>query len=353
MRRLAIALAVVALGGGCLDIPGLDPGDPCNAMGVCAEGLVCQDGICVDNSAIAWQQMSPPYTDSLYDVWGAGANDVFAVGLNGRIQRCEGGSLKWADSGQTAATKNLYAVWGRSSTEVWAVGSSVVLHYDGSGWTKQEVVKSNNDPVTSFTLYDVHGDGNTVYAVGQLDYSTGVVLRYDADKKWREVAAAKPTFTGKGVFVHKGRVWVVGKAAHVLSMTKGIWDQQVLPGAKDLALSAIWGADASNIVTVGPSKTLARFDGSAWTVEDAARGSSVAHGVWGASASEFYVVGASSSVSYNSEVRSGVERCGTTCAINPVPEALRGKVMRGVWGTADGKQIYAVGETGTILRRSQ
>ena len=34
-------------------------------------------------------------------------------------------------------------------------------------------------------------------------------------------------------------------------------------------------------------------------------------------------------------------------------EAMRGKVMRGVWGTSDGKVIYAVGENGMIMRKSQ
>lgn len=354
MRRFTMLAALGALLVGCVDIPGLEPGDPCNANNICVEGLICQEGVCVDNAAIAWEQMSPPYTSTMYDVWGSGPNNVFAVGASGKVLRYGGDNLNWADGKQNAGTTGtLYAVWGRGPNEVWAVGSSAVLFFDGKTWSKQEVLKADSSPLTSFTLHDVHGDGNNIYAVGSISYGTGLVLRHDGGT-WREVAGANLTFAGKGVFVHKGRVWVVGTAAHVLNMTSGNWTQQNLPGAQNLALSAVWGADASSIVAVGPAKTLARFDGSAWTVEDTARGSGTAHGVWGASASEFYVAGASSSLGgYNSDLRSGIERCGTTCAINPVPEALRGKVMRGVWGTTDGKAVYAVGEYGMIMRKSQ
>jgi hypothetical protein len=353
MRRLHTLATIAALGAllgsGCVDIPGLEPGDPCNSNGVCVEGLVCQEGVCVDNADIAWEQMSQPYSKSLYDVWGSGEKNVFAVGSSGKVLRFTG---SWADGNQqTGVTGTLNAVWGRGPNEVWAVGSNAVIFFNGSVWSEQDVVKANNDPIKSFTLYDVHGDGNNVYAVGS--YSTPLVLRHESGK-WREVLNTNLTFTGKGVFVHKGRVWIVGNAAHVLNMTGGTWTQQNLPGAKDLPLSAIWGADAGSIVAVGPTKTLARFDNSAWRVEETARGSGTAHGIWGPSASEFYVAGTSSSTGgYNSDLRSGIEGCSTTCAINPVPEALRSKVLRGVWGTTDGKVIYAVGDSGAILRRSK
>ncbi len=77
----------------------------------------------------------------------------------------------------------------------------------------------------------------------------------------------------------------------------------------------------------------------------------MAHGIWGTKAGEFYVAGAASGSSYNSDQRSGIERCGVSCTTNPVPKDLRGKTLYGVWD--DGTTIYAVGEDGTILRRSQ
>jgi len=353
--QLALLLAPLLLAG-CLDIPGLEPGDPCNANEICAEGLICEDAICVDNSTISWEAMSRPFTTTLHDVWGASATNVFAVGVNGTVLRYQGDGLNWVDANQQTSggmKSTLQAVWGSGPTSVWAVGSSGIVHYDGTTWTKQEAFNELNELIGSYTLYDVHGDGGELYAVGSVSYSDPLVLRYEwGNQRWKKVTAASLSFAGRGVFVRGKKVWIVGTASHVLHFDGSTWKQQNLPSStSDLALNAIWGFDGDNLVAVGPPSTLARLDSTGWKTDAKARGSGTAYRVWGTSAADLFVVGASSG-GYTDQ-SSGIEHCGSSCSKNPVPDKLRSTTLRGVWGTADGKVVYAVGDTATILRRSR
>lgn len=68
----------------------------------------------------------------LYSVWGSAANNVFAVGVGGRILRYDGTS--WTTMA-SPTSRTLARVSGSGPADVWAVGDSVVLHYDGTQWS--------------------------------------------------------------------------------------------------------------------------------------------------------------------------------------------------------------------------
>ena len=93
---------------------------------------LCQgDGWCWENPL--------PHGDVLAGVWTApraalpGANDTFAVGELGIIQRRHVGGWVVDESGVTA---NLNAVWGSAGNDVWAVGAGgTIVHFDGVRWS--------------------------------------------------------------------------------------------------------------------------------------------------------------------------------------------------------------------------
>ncbi len=63
----------------------------------------------------------------------------------------------------TPVTGVLRAVWGDSDDNVWAVGDhGVVLSFDGESWGEVATCSS----IGSTDLYDVHGGGGRVYALG-------------------------------------------------------------------------------------------------------------------------------------------------------------------------------------------
>jgi hypothetical protein len=69
--------------------------------------------------------------DELRGVWANAPNDVFAVGLNGRILHYDGQT--WSPM-TSPTTGHLSDLWGRSSNDVYAAGQAGILHYDGASW---------------------------------------------------------------------------------------------------------------------------------------------------------------------------------------------------------------------------
>jgi hypothetical protein len=68
----------------------------------------------------------------LLDVWGTGAQDVFAVGHAGTIRHYDGQA--WAGV-YDGAGGTLQSVHGTSGSDVFVVGENgLVLHYDGAEW---------------------------------------------------------------------------------------------------------------------------------------------------------------------------------------------------------------------------
>jgi hypothetical protein len=93
----------------------------------------------------AWtQEMLPgmPLGRSLNKIWGASADDIYAVGEYGTVWHRKGGA--WSlESNPPVASSTLLTVFGCSATDVYAVGGSDVIHNDGTGWSKVTVDLSN------------------------------------------------------------------------------------------------------------------------------------------------------------------------------------------------------------------
>lgn len=94
-------------------------------------------------------------------MWGADADNVFAVGTNGLHMDYYAGSWHRA---QSTPGRDLHAVWGTSASDVYAVGvqnddgRGVVVHFDGQAW--------RDDFVAPTALYGIWGSDGVVMAVG-------------------------------------------------------------------------------------------------------------------------------------------------------------------------------------------
>lgn len=101
----------------------------------------------------------------LLDIWGTAADDIWAVGHGGRIQRWNGERWQGVPSGTEVA---LRAVRGASADAVWAVGDGgTILFWDGETWAPV-------DSGTDQDLYGVWDAGSAVWAVGR----GGTVVRH-------------------------------------------------------------------------------------------------------------------------------------------------------------------------------
>lgn len=74
---------------------------------------------------------------TLFGVWAAKDDDVWAVGGAGVVRRYTGNGPRWDVVSGVPTTERLHGVWGSSSDDVWVVGErGVVLHWDGTSWSR-------------------------------------------------------------------------------------------------------------------------------------------------------------------------------------------------------------------------
>jgi photosystem II stability/assembly factor-like uncharacterized protein len=114
---------------------------------------------------------------TLHAIWGAGPNDVFAVGGEGKAFRYvpppdEATPARWTEL-NTFTTVPLDGIWGSSASDVWAVGGDGTLrHFTGDATQGFAVV----DTPTNRALHGITGTGpSDIWAVGD----GGTVLHFD------------------------------------------------------------------------------------------------------------------------------------------------------------------------------
>ncbi len=115
-----------------------------------------------------WTTITTSVSADLWDIWGASANDIYAVGDQGTALHYNG--VAWNRLTDIPTFQSLNAIWGNSSDDIFVVGDfGTILHFDGTEWTLQ-------DSHIHAHLFDVWGtSGSDMYAVG----FNGTILHYD------------------------------------------------------------------------------------------------------------------------------------------------------------------------------
>lgn len=233
--------------------------------------------------------LGPSYSMHLHAVWGARADEVWAVGGEGTILRWNG--LAWT-SVESGTREGLEGVWGSRADDVWAVGYGGIQHWDGESWSTSD---------GTWGLHAVSGQSaRDVWAVGD----HGTVLHWDGDS----------------------------------------WTRSTLPDdGRRLDLRGVWAGGASDVWVVGTIVTgtaatdgiLLHYDGRTWTSTPAP----VLEDVWGRASDDVWAVG--DGVVLHHDGRTWEESADLPRGVGP---------LHGVGGRGDG-DVWAVGSMGTILSR--
>ncbi|HTV17550.1 MAG TPA: hypothetical protein VMG12_02735, partial [Polyangiaceae bacterium] len=219
--------------------------------------LVRRDGV--------FERMSPPglAPDTLFGVWAAAADDVYAVGSragrNGFIWHHDGRS--WNELPLPASlplddnrdVPGFFKVWGESPADVWVVGDGgVVLR--GNADEGFRVIATDTDE----RLFTVHGAAGEVVMVG--GSGNGLALEVEGDTL---VPATPPGASLlQGVHVStSGAVWAVGLGGNVYTRAVGTEWQAALPDTPVQSLHSVWVDPGGGVWTVGGNVLSDSLDG--------------------------------------------------------------------------------------------
>jgi len=135
--------------------------------------------------------------DSAADAWAAGEyiDDSTAV-THGLLLRWDGHT--WAQVTLPAGTGGLAAVTAISPSDVWVAGGPLLLHYDGTSWTRWPLPAISPDgfPQTVHLVSMAATSASDVWAVGRLGNVPGngeipLTLHWDGTA-WSQVPAPSP-----------------------------------------------------------------------------------------------------------------------------------------------------------------
>ncbi|HEV3192792.1 MAG TPA: hypothetical protein VGY54_19935, partial [Polyangiaceae bacterium] len=301
-------------------------------------------GTAVHWDCATWSRVSLPAPISdLRGVWGSSSADVWAVGHRtnqspmGTVFHWDG--VSWSLSIDVTATfavtglrADLNAVWGASADDVWAVGGGgfwdgvgfreycdpLILHWDGMAWSRVAGPKS----ASGWVLRAIAGISSTdVWAVGYRCYgghsTNDEVLHWDG-QLWSEVLTGLPDYSRlTAVAAALGwSVWAAGDfqwdggSAHLARWGGSAWtvdpnEPDINPAVNAPTISSLWAGGATVGWAVGAYGLVLGWDGNQWT--RTASGTVLdLRGVWGSSAKEAWAVGGTSSTSRGITTSSGI-----------------------------------------------
>ncbi|MFO0632865.1 MAG: vanadium-dependent haloperoxidase [Nannocystaceae bacterium] len=204
-----------------------------------------------DGAAFVREATPGRASHTVYGLWGAAPDDVWAVGGQagryGFLWHFDGSA--WTDVPLPddvpldggGELPGLFKVWGRASDDIYAVGGhGLMLHYDGTAWS---VIPTETDAL----LFTVHGNRDSVVVVGGGEF--GVVL----DGEGREIGPEQAPLL-QGVHVEAdGTVWASGARGTVLRRRRGHDWETISTGLspKPESLHALWVDPDHGLWTVG------------------------------------------------------------------------------------------------------
>lgn len=165
-------------------------------------------------------------------VWGAWETDVWVVGDSGRIVY-GGGGQNWVTQ-LSATTRSLYGVWGESEQHVFAVGvAGEIVELADNRWTR--LLKATDRNLLDVCGVEVPSGGGeaayAVYAVG----AEGTILRRDVDTGDWEAMDSPVSSTLFALGVARGdAVFAAGSGGVVLTLDRGEWKQVASTTSADL-----------------------------------------------------------------------------------------------------------------------
>ncbi|PRQ08685.1 hypothetical protein ENSA7_15850 [Enhygromyxa salina] len=213
---------------------------------------VGMDGAIVRREGGVWAAETSPTDRVLWGVWGASADELWAVGGDAVgdepvLLRRDGASAAWASVELPELGVNshgLFKVWGRAADDVWIVGDlGAALHYDGDAWT------AHPDPAAVDIISVWGSDAEGVIAVG--GRASGRINRVDGGS-WAGETLAIPGLNGVWVDPEAGAT-AVGVQGTIIRISAGGYAAEAEDSGTNLVLHSVFGFAGGPRFAVGGS----------------------------------------------------------------------------------------------------
>ena len=338
-----------------------------------------------------WSAMPGSTGAELEAVWGSGPDDYYAIGTDrsGRSTRDNHGVVihydgaSWGDP--VSLGRELVGVWGKGPGDAWVAGKDDqgkmgLWHLEGSEWKAQRLPRNGE-------IHAISGAGGNPILLGlvgvaetnQIPYQHGLafVIEREGDL-WK-----RRDLTSFSYAIGQPR-WAIWGEPGGAAFVSGWWGVAGKIGPDGLTsktgndalgknLLGVWGTSPTDVVAVGLSGTMLRWDGRAWRQDPAGRnhdftairgaGDTLAatarsgvvlvrrKGTWRSletgTSEDLTAVWVSGDEVFAAGDNGTVVRCqGDKCAVLPTGSKKR---LSAIWGKSP-TEVYAGGDEGTLLR---
>lgn len=198
----------------------------------------------------AFTRMPTPSGDTIFGIWGASPDDLWAVGgaLGGAsgafAWRSRNGGA-WAPAegfpAQLAQTDAMWKMYGRAANDAWIVGTNgKVVRWDGTTFTPSSTG-------TAESLFTVHASAQRFVAVG--GFGTGNILENDGSG-WKNVSPAGASSV-VGVCLGEDVAYAAGAFGEIHTRTEDGWKLEDTGLTVNGSLHSVWIDPDGGVWAVG------------------------------------------------------------------------------------------------------
>ena len=206
-----------------------------------------EGGVILRWNGSAFEEMTTPGTTTVFGIWGASPDEVWAVGgvpnTSGFVWRLRDGAWEDVALPEGVGDAAIWKAFGSSANDVWFVGENGL----GMRWTGSAFEQDDTGVATS--LFTVHGVAGRYAAVGGL--GNGVIIERDGTG-WHDVTPAAGFAGLSGVVLGEREFGVaVGTFGVVLERRRSGWAEVDLGVRVDQNLHGVWIDPDGDVWAVG------------------------------------------------------------------------------------------------------
>lgn len=252
------------------------------------------DGVVLHWDGVEWKEVQYSSEGRLFDLWGTDSNDIWVVGGMYSFQNrtSTGLVMHWDGKAWSVAHRvegsRLLSIWGTSTDNVWAVGEGLTLHWNGSSWTTVEEMTHKLTFIRGIAPNDIVAVGDS-FVVVHWDGTTWSTLK-EPGCLWQCGYSGVWAFSSDDVWCVGGEEINEGQTIGIINRWKGSEIGWGYPGhGTEKILNGVWGLIPDDVWVFGRSGKIHHWDGIAFSETSTGTNVSIS-GVWGMD-DQFWAVG--------------------------------------------------------------